>query len=290
MTNAPLEQFVWQHLLSTYDERATELPESSLQVRGIWNCEYALRATPQSSTLRLKFVLVQTEGQGCCHLQAEDDIRRADILEWTASDLFRSTSGPDALSIAALDAVYASFIGVPAIDQVLLGTNAAKASRRARVVCTHALRLLDEHPTKNATARILNVGLIGDFLAYLRERRPDILLQATDFASAVVNREFHGVRVAHGSRTPRLLADADVAIVTGMTLQTNTLDEIIAVARANNTRIVMFAETGANFAEEYCRLGIDVVVSEPFPFYLMGSGPSELRIYRKQTRREEAGS
>jgi hypothetical protein len=43
----------------------------------------------------------------------------------------------------------------------------------------------------------------------------------------------------------------------------------------------MFAETGANFGEEYCRtIGVDVVVSEPFPFYIF-QGVTRIEIYRR---------
>jgi hypothetical protein len=43
----------------------------------------------------------------------------------------------------------------------------------------------------------------------------------------------------------------------------------------------MFAETGANFAREYCNYGIDLVVSEPFPFYMVSNGESLIDIYRR---------
>jgi hypothetical protein len=278
----PPKLSVWKHLLETYHQRADELPESALTVRGVWKCEYALRATPRSSTLNLSFILVQTDLQGCCHVQAEDDMRQhaADVIGLKAANLFLNRNIAQPIRIASLDAVYGSLIGEPNIDHVILGTNSVKASRRARIVCQQALRLLDMKPYKYSAPRILNVGCIGDFLAYIRDERPEVMLDATDFALTVVDRTYHGVTVQSGSETPRLVAEADVAIVTGMTLQTSTLDEIIEVAHEHGTRLVMFAETGANFAEEYCKLGVDVVVSEPFPFYLMARGASELRIYQ----------
>jgi hypothetical protein len=45
--------------------------------------------------------------------------------------------------------------------------------------------------------------------------------------------------------------------------------------------LLLFAETGANFGEEYCRtMGIDTVVSEPFPFYIF-QGTSTIEVHRR---------
>jgi hypothetical protein len=75
---------------------------------------------------------------------------------------------------------------------------------------------------------------------------------------------------------------SDLAVVTGMTLASNTLADIIAVANSSGTPIVLVAETGAWFAPEYRdAYGIHSVVAEPFPFYIF-SGPSEINLYRKQ--------
>jgi hypothetical protein len=65
-----------------------------------------------------------------------------------------------------------------------------------------------------------------------------------------------------------------------MTLATDSLDLIISEARQAGTKLLIFAETGANFGEEYCRtLGVDTVVSEPFPFYIF-QGLSTIEVYR----------
>ncbi|MGD8628540.1 MAG: hypothetical protein PVH52_05625, partial [bacterium] len=68
---------------------------------------------------------------------------------------------------------------------------------------------------------------------------------------------------------------------TGMALTTDALGDIIDVCKQHDTRLVIFAETGAHFGEEYCRtLGVDSVVSEPFPFYIF-QGMSRIEIYRR---------
>jgi hypothetical protein len=59
------------------------------------------------------------------------------------------------------------------------------------------------------------------------------------------------------------------------------MGDIIDTCKEKNTKVVIFAETGANFGEEYCStLGVDSVVSELFPFYIF-QGVSTIEIYRK---------
>jgi uncharacterized protein (DUF4213/DUF364 family) len=126
----------------------------------------------------------------------------------------------------------------------------------------------------------VNVGVVGDFLEELR-RLKEARVTASDFYQGIVGHRPAGVFVEHGSRTLELVAEADVAVVTGMTLANGTLEDIIATARSSGTRIVVFAETGAHFGSEYCRMGIDVTISEPLPFYLSGPGRSTLKIFRR---------
>lgn len=65
-----------------------------------------------------------------------------------------------------------------------------------------------------------------------------------------------------------------------MTLATDTLDQILEAAQENDTRVLVFAETGANLGEALCRLGVDTVVGEPFPFYIF-HGTSQINVYRR---------
>jgi hypothetical protein len=82
--------------------------------------------------------------------------------------------------------------------------------------------------------------------------------------------------------TEELVAEADLAIITGMTISNGSLPELIDIAKKNNTKIMIVAETGAGFGRAYCDLfSIDVVVSEPYPFYIFRCH-SEIKIYRKE--------
>ena len=94
-------------------------------------------------------------------------------------------------------------------------------------------------------------------------------------------REMHGVKVDHGARTYSYVEDVDVAIITGMTLTTDSLTDIVDTAKRHDTRVLMFAETGANMGEEYTgdAVGVDTCVSEPFPFYIF-QGLTTIEVYR----------
>jgi hypothetical protein len=102
----------------------------------------------------------------------------------------------------------------------------------------------------------------------------------------MIGREIHGVKVEDGYRTNELVGSADLAIVTGMTIATDSLELILEAAHAGGTRLLVFAETGASFGEEYCRtLGVDTVVSEPFPFYIF-QGTSIIEVFRREGTRD----
>jgi len=261
--------------------RLDEIPNEAHKIRGVWNVHYAIRLTGSPTILHLSYVVVQTLEQGCSYFEPsiEDPGLNERLLD---AEVMTLSTGFRCLDIAALDAIYAHLVGKPNKIYSLEGSNIQKASKRAEIVCDEVFLTLEKLTPKNGDKFVVvNVGVVGDFLEILTHRT-DIKVEASDFYQGVVGMKPYGVTVAHGSRTPKLVAGADLAIITGMTLATGTLDELLNVAVENKTAIVMFAETGANFASEYCRLGIDVVVSEPLPFYLTGPGPTIIKVYKRR--------
>ena len=285
--------------------KAREFSEDILTIRGIWRCDYVLRLSIQESVFNLHYVLVQTVGQGCSYYDPASDqptISESLIGDNVLGTEFRSR----ALRVAALDAVYFSLNGRPNESKVIKGTNVEKAAQRATIVCNEALLLLEKKTPKKQKLTVLNVGVVGSFLSVLAAHKAigvhpelDIQITASDLYDEVAGTQLHGVTVEHGTyadsklrasdiplgtRTLELIAEADVAIVTGMTLANGTIDGILETALKNKTALLIFAETGAHFAEEYCDMGVDTVVSEPFPFYLTCSGPTQIDIYRRKDR------
>lgn len=71
-----------------------------------------------------------------------------------------------------------------------------------------------------------------------------------------------------GNRTLELLREVDLAIVTGMTITTHTLDAIIDTCKENNVKLIVYAETGANMGQYYVSRGVNTYLGEIYPFYI----------------------
>jgi uncharacterized UPF0146 family protein len=218
--------------------------------------------------------MAMTRGQGCCYCTGDDQRGR----ELVGTDARELVGLQTCISIAALDSLFASIPRQPVAVHELRGTPIDKTAVRTRIIADEALRLLGH--VCGRRPKVLNVGVVGNVIRDLSERGCEV--QATDLEPEMIGREVHGVRVEDGYRTHQLVAQADLAIVTGMTIATDSLGLILEAARASGTKLLIFAETGANFGQEYCRtLGVDTVVSEPFPFYIF-QGTSTIEVFRKE--------
>jgi hypothetical protein len=258
-------------------ERALELmagaTDEEFLVRGIWKVELAFKPNPAERTFKYTFWLAMTRGQGCCYCTGDDERGR----ELVGSDVRELTKEKTCISIAALDSLYASMPRRPAASYQLVGNPVAKTDARTEIILHEAERLVTGICSRKP--RVVNVGLVGNVVRDLVARGYDV--RASDMERDTVGTKVHGVLVEDGTRTFDLVRDSDLAIVTGMTIATDSLELIVEEARAAGTKLLVFAETGANFGEEYCRtVGVDAVVSEPFPFYIF-QGTSTIEVYRK---------
>jgi len=257
-----------------------QAPSSAVEIRGLWRQEYVLRLTSTSSVLALQFMMVQTGGSGCCYFDGVlDGGMDAGLLGANALHV----RGAKALEIACLDAVLSCAPQAPREEIALRGSVSEKAQARSGIVVREVAAVLNARgaPRSGSRYRIVNVGVVGEFIAGLTGL-PSTTVRATDFSPTVVGSVVHGVHVDSGMRTLDEVAAADVAVVTGMTLWNGTLDEIIAACQREGTSLVMFTETGASFAPIYCAEGVDVVISEPYPFYLSGPTDALVRIFVAQ--------
>jgi hypothetical protein len=270
---------ILHHLLEVASSRKKGISRDVFTLRGLWLTHYILHLDEKSTILNLHYVQAQTLGHGCSYFEpSEEEPGLSESL--LGKNVLELRTEYRSIQIAGLDAAFSSLNGTPSDSVVLDGTNIRKNAARAELVCREVLRLLKGRTPKGAKKyKIVNVGVIGNFL-YMLSQRKNIILSASDFYKGVVGKSIYGVRVEHGTKTPDLIAEADVGIVTGMTLANKSMEEIIESAQENGTALVMFAETGANFASEYCKMGVDVVVSEPFPFYLSSNGRTKINIYR----------
>ncbi|MGQ9603280.1 MAG: Rossmann-like domain-containing protein [bacterium] len=245
-------------------------------IRGIWKVDLAFRPSLDERLFRYSFLVAQTVGQGTCYCDKDIEVDQSLI----GKDAREVISEPGCYNIAILDSIYASIPRKPQHVYELVGNSIEKAIKRNAILVDEVEREISRGKTKAKIPTVVNVGALGILIKSLRMK--GYTVYATDLDQSILGGHIHHVEIRHGSETYSLIKEADVAVITGMTLTTDTLGDIVSFARTYGTRIVMFAETGANFGEEYCRsLGIDVVVSEPFPFYIF-QGLTRIEVYRRE--------
>lgn len=268
------------HLREVALEKSRDYPDDDFILRGLWRVDYRYRPNQWERDLSYSMLMAQTVGQGCCYVdygnvKIDDSLLGQDSREITGTD--RSTS------IAILDAVYSVFKSTPEQSFEFKGTSSEKASRRARIVVDQVTRELWEMGGN----RVLNVGVMGIFIKHLKDL--GVHVTGSDYVADSIGNRLHEADIVHGERTMELIDQVDVVLATGMVLTTDTLGTILEQVQKKNKRLVLFAATGASFAQEYCQgLGVDVVVSEPQPQYMF-QGSSTISIFRKRTLQAAQG-
>ena len=263
-------------------ERAVEKnknKQEDFEIQGLWKSEYLLHPNKKERRFHLHYILAQTEEQGCSYYNPEKfPIQLCN--SFIGVPALELAAAPLPVKIAALDSVYGMLKDTPDQSFKIKGTVRQKASKRAQIVYSATRDLIERKSQIRRPHKIINVGVVTNIVKqFLGQEMFEVI--ASDFDQSLIGKKLFGeALVESGEKTLELVAESDVAVITGMTLATETLDAIIQTAKANKTLIVMFAETGANFAREYCNYGIDVVVSEPFPFYLVATGDSFINVYK----------
>ena len=256
-------------------ERASSMSDEEFLLRGLWRVDYRCRPNHWERLMTFGFLVAQTAHQGCCYTEfgttSVQDIPESfigvDARTMAHRDLFQQ--------IAVLDAIYGSLCGPADLSLGVTGTPADKAAQRAALVVAEVLRELDG----TGGHLVANIGVIGNFIHMLRAH--GINVKASDNDEGLIGRRLNGISIESGANSLEFVADSDVALVCGETLASETLDDILKVAKDNHTKVVIFAVSGCHFAEEYVRsFGVDVVVSEPQPQYLF-QGTSHIGIYRR---------
>jgi hypothetical protein len=259
--------------------KSRDLKDEEFLIRGLWKTDLIFKPNVNERTFKYTYVLAQTIGQGCCYCTPDVTIDPG-LLGQDAREVIREKNP---VSIAVLDSIYSGLPHNPQQVHKLCCDSVEKTALRNSIIVQEAERLLAG--INNKRAKVVNVGLVGDLVRRLCA--DDRYICATDFDEAVIGKSLHGVTVESGLKTVERVGECDLAIVTGMTIFNDSLEEIVEVAQSRGTKLLMFCETGANFAEEYCRsIGIDTAVSEPFPFYIF-QGTTHIEVYRKTQGKSE---
>lgn len=264
---------IWSKLTGQALQKSQSFPADVFTVRTLWKAEVILQHELIHKVSRYYAFLAVTTGQGCCHYATDLNLDK-NMVGKDARDYIARKSG---VSIALLDSIYSVFPREPYQVHELHGSPADKADKRSSLIVDEGARLVTGK--KNKEIRVVNVGAVSEIVEKLSARGYRTF--ATDLDEDIIGQSLHGVTIESGRKTVEYVKNCDLALVTGMTLATDTLDEIVAAAQESGTKLLLFAETGAHFAEEYCRtIGIDTVVSEPFPFYVH-QGMSTIAVYHK---------
>lgn len=255
--------------------RSSHLDDEAFLIKGLWKVDLAFKPNVNERLFRYSFLVAQTMGQGCCYCDEDLEID-VSLIGKDSREVVRTK---DCFSIAILDSIYASVPREPQAVHKLEGNSVEKAGRRASIIVAEVNRLAKGTGKSPGEMRLLNAGVVGNIVLALKNEGYDVV--ATDLDEDLIGRTIHGVKVEHGARTYSYVEDVDVAIITGMTLTTDSLTDIVDTAKRHDTGVLMFAETGANMGEEYTSdtVGVDICVSEPFPFYIF-QGQTTIEVYR----------
>jgi uncharacterized UPF0146 family protein len=172
----------------------------------------------------------------------------------------------------------------PADQQATLNNPVhAKYVARSRVFADEAEKICRRKGSKNLKGnkpRVLVIGATAGIISALVTRGFDV--SATDLWPEAVGKELGGVKVLSGKvANARLMKEADLAIMTGMTLPNRTLPSLMRLAKKHNTSTMIWAVTGRNFGHYYTEHGADCVISDPSPFLLL-PGPATIGIWRRK--------
>ena len=254
-----------------------DLTAEDMRIEGSWLLNLNYQPFIGERLFEYDVALVQVKATGAAY-SAYGSLDKSELNSLVGNDARKIiTDEYSSVNIALLDAMFASLS--PKADEEFLISGDDKAGQRADIICNEVLnmsrkKLIPERP------KVVNVGAIGCIIDKLSKK--GMIVTATDLDESIIDKELCGVKIADGAlHTERLVAEADLAVITGMTISNGSLPELISIARENNTKVMMVAETGAGFGRAYCDLfDIDVVISEPYPFYIFKCY-SEIKIYRK---------
>jgi len=233
------------------------------QVKGIWGVDCLFNPINNGRIFDYKFIVSQTMGQGCAY-STTFNYPREFLRQYVGCDFMECEINDIALKVSFLDSLYGTLF--PSTNKkrtISEATSFEKMKWRTQIILGEATRLLGDVKNK----KIVNVGVVGDILHAFAENGAEII--GTDYDTSIVGTTIYGcIPIFNGKSTIKEISESDLAIITGMTITSNTIDEIIECCLNNDVKTIIFAETGANLASYYLNQGIDVYLSEYFPFYI----------------------
>lgn len=237
-------------------------------IRGLWFIEYRNQVDTSERCFSGHLLVAQTLGQGCCH----SDHKPGLSLDTVGGNNQSLLEFPTPEAVAILDSLHDGIVRKQASYTVEIhGDPRDKAGARADLIASEAKRLVARG------SKVLLIGFVRNVARALSEAGFSIV--ASDQDIEVAGSSIDGVRVHAAIDNVRLSSEAELIVATGMTIATDTIDEIVQCAHSGNAKLMFFAQSGASLARDYLKFGAHAVISEPFPKYDF-HGKSLLNVYR----------
>lgn len=258
--------------------KTTSFSPEEFTIRGIW--DFNMRSQPRDGerVFTESGYLVATSGLGASFRQQESSQNIDGLI---GEDGRYISINDKALEVAILDACFSSVPKEPSEKFVLLGDTVSKASQRASIVSREVKKIAEKYSINDA--KVLMIGVVQTIVEEMEKEGLSTIL--SDLDPNLLNKEKEvGNPINNGNQNQELIPKCDIILVTGMTLATSTLDEIITTAMKYNKPVVVFAQTGSNLANEYLALGVETVVAEHYPWYCV-PGKSTIETFRSEIKR-----
>jgi hypothetical protein len=216
------------------------------------------------------YFVVQLAGgmRGSCFGFVEDAQYNVDgFIGGSAFDAL--SAGPDFLRVCLLDAIFEKVNRLEGLAPTRTipyrGTAAENGQLQAQVLADLAL--------VEAGMKVAVVGAVEDIAWVLLKRGATPLLADFYLAGQLVG----GLKVGDDARS--VIKYADAVIMTGNTLKTRTIDQLLADATSRKTRVVVYAMSGAEVAPRYLDFGASAVTVERFPYFWYPGLGSTISIF-----------
>jgi hypothetical protein len=265
-------------------ERASGVAADRFRLTSFWHVDYFRYEVPGEIKRRYTMRLAQAENYGVA-FGLPSPLRNVDraLLGEDSREILKGRQLHDDVDRTALIDLVMGHVSAATKHEVMLDqVPRDKYALRSRLFADEAEIVLQRKGSsaiKGRKPHILVIGATAGMIGALVNRGFEV--SATDMLPDIVGENVCGVTVYAEPENGRLIEVADLAIMTGMTLANRTLPALIEAAAVHNTSTMIWAITGRNFGHYYIDRGVDCVISDPSPFFLL-PGPANIGIWRRE--------
>jgi hypothetical protein len=263
-------------------ERAAPFSADAFRVTSFWLVDFVRQAVPGERKTHYTMRLAQSENYGIAFGSVSTPSSSdRDLLGEDARQILRDRRCRDNVERVALLDLVMAHVAPAAGRQLLIDKSVRdKQAHRSQLFAEEAERILERKGlAKAGKPKILVIGATAGIINALVSRGFEVA--ATDMSEDVQNQILGGVIVRSDTANLELIQNVDLAIITGMTLPNGTLTGLIAAAKHYNTSTMIWAITGRNLGHYYTAHGVDCVIADPSPFFLL-PGPAKIEIWHRE--------